>query len=152
MSQYVYLALWSETTTAAEMTADLGVAPDKVMVRGSKRASPPVPIGHAWKLECRDRGLSLDEQIERVLIRVTPVASKVRSLVDSGDVKAVLQVVRYFNDHDGEEEAFEASITPEGELLERIPGQHQLLGWHLPTSTIQLLASMSAELDADEYG
>jgi hypothetical protein len=56
--------------------------------------------------------------------------------------------VRYFNDDDGEEE----SPQPEGTDLIRLPGQHQLLGWHLDRRVLKFLHHTGAELDVDEYG
>jgi hypothetical protein len=36
--------------------------------------------------------------------------------------------------------------------LQKLPGQHQLLGWHLDRDAVRLLARVGAEIDADEYG
>jgi hypothetical protein len=36
--------------------------------------------------------------------------------------------------------------------MKKLPGQHQLLGWHLGTEDLAFLASISAVLDVDEYG
>ncbi len=66
---------------------------------------------------------------------------------------AHLQIVRYFNDEDGEEEFFDDPITTDdGHVLEKLPGQHQLLGWQLEREQLGLLVSMGAYIDADEYG
>ena len=50
------------------------------------------------------------------------------------------------------EESFEAVVTEDGKLLERLPGQHQLLGWHLTHEQLGFLASIRCSIDADEYG
>ena len=83
---------------------------------------------------------------------MAPVAGRVRELVEEHDVDATLTIVRYFDDEAGEDDASAAGVTPEEELFERLPGQHQLLGWILPSESIELLASMRAQICADEYG
>jgi hypothetical protein len=151
--QYVYFALSSETVTAAEVTARLGVEPDELRVRGSKRVAPRiVPANHSWSVHCRDRGLGLDAQTQKVLERLEPIRAKLIDLVTTENVTARLTFVRYFEDEDGEEELFEASITEDGEFFERLPGQHQLLGWYLPAEQLTFLAGIRAAVWADEHG
>jgi len=62
---------------------------------------------------------------------------------------ASIGVVRHFEE--GEEE-----VIREGEVdglrLESLPGQHQLLGWHLDAEVLAFLVAIGAELDVDEYG
>jgi hypothetical protein len=62
-------------------------------------------------------------------------------------VVAVLQIVRYLDDDNGDEE----QLTGVGDL-EKLSGQHQLLGWHLGRRVVQFLDEVDAELDVDEYG
>ena len=152
ISQRVYFAIGSGTLPAAEVTAFLGAEPDKIMVRGSKRSQPPIPAAHSWELHCRDRGLTLDAQIGKVMARVEPLQLRLLDLVTSQDVDLELVIVRFLGDEDGEEESFEAAITEDGKLLERLPGQHQLLGWHLTHEQLGFLASIRCSIDADEYG
>lgn len=152
MSQYVQLSLRSEDTTAAEISSQLGLEPDEVMVRGSRSADPPRPASHAWKISCRTRGLRVDDQITQVLDRIKPVAARVRALVDGGNIVAELQIVRYFNDEDGEAEDLADPIEEDGHVFEKIPGQHQMLGWALDREQLELLVAMGADIDADEYG
>jgi len=148
MSQYTYFAIKSETMTAAEVTSRLGVEPDRFRVRGSRRADPPIPVCHSWEIRCDERGLRVDEQIDRVLARLTPVSDTIAELCrESDDVFGELQVVRYFNDEEGEE----PKPQPEEENLIRFPDQH-LLGWGLERSVIEFLAATGATLDVDEYG
>jgi len=153
IAQRVYFALSSVSTTASEITARVGVEPDELAVRGSKRTTPTVvPLEHSWSIHCRHRKWPLDLQIAEVLDRVTPIADRVQHLVHQGDVTAHLVIVRNLDDEDGEEEAFDPSITEDGQLLEKLGGQHQLLGWHLTPEKLQLLASLHAGITADEYG
>jgi hypothetical protein len=58
-----------------------------------------------------------------------------------------MSVVRYFNDDEGEEEAFSAPNAP----LQKLQGQHQLLGWNLGSRVLGFLVAVGADLDVDEY-
>jgi hypothetical protein len=152
ISQRVYFAVASETLPAAEVTALLGTEPDEIRVRGSRRTQPPVPVTHSWSLHCRDRGLTLEAQIGRILARIEPLQPRLQDLVVRRDVDLVLAIVRVFGDEDGEEESLETVVTEDGRRLERLPGQHQLLGWHLTDEQLGFLASIRCSIDADEYG
>jgi hypothetical protein len=148
ISQYVYFALMSEILPASTITDNLGIQPDSVGVRGAKRAVPPVPVCHTWRVECRTPGLRIDEQVALVLGRIRPVAEPIRALVATGSVSAVLQVVRYFSHVDGEVEDVGSVVMGDGLALQKLAGQHQLLGWHLDIDDVAFLASLPACLDA----
>jgi hypothetical protein len=155
--QRVYFRIWSETISASQVTGRLGIESDAFSVRGSRIAQPPVPKGDQWTVSCDEPGLRIDEQMARVLDRLEPYRDKIAALVT--DVArsdppgaAELQVVRYFDDEEGEEESEQETRQPDGSVFERLPGQHQLLGWHLDTRTIAFLRDVGAELDVDEYG
>ncbi len=150
--QYVYFALKSETMPAAAITAHLDVEPDCVGVRGARRSVPPVPVCHSWTIECRQPGLAVDEQAAQVLSRIRPIADAIRALTVSGEVSAVLQVVRDFDNDQGEPGNYDPVTTDDGRVLQRLAGQHHLLGWHLTGDDLALLASVAATLDVDEYG
>jgi len=150
--QYVYFSLRSDHVPAHEIAKRLGIEADEILVKASKRENPPVPRVHAWKVVCRDRGLTVDEQIDRVIDRLEPFVDEIAALVREIDaseegVTAVLQVVRYFNDDDGEEYS-----RPERRDLIRSPGQHRRLGWHLDRRVLEFLHCTGAVLDVDEYG
>ncbi|MBZ4322686.1 DUF4279 domain-containing protein [Streptomyces huiliensis] len=139
--QYTYFALFSRHTSADDMTARLGMAPDEATVRGSRFTEPAVvPVDHSWKVVCRDPGLRADEQIARVLDRLRPhthrISTLARELTGTGG-GAVLQVVRYFNDAAPGRPA--AADSP------------NLFGWHLDRNVLDFLAATGAELDVDEY-
>ncbi|MEV7931299.1 DUF4279 domain-containing protein, partial [Kitasatospora sp. NPDC088779] len=111
LRQYVYFALFSQHTSAAEMTALLGIEPDEVSVRGSRFTEPVVrPVSHSWKIVCREPGLCVDEQINRVLDRLRPHTARIAELASHLAAEeqehggAVLEVVRYFNDTDQEQQ------------------------------------------------
>jgi hypothetical protein len=60
-----------------------------------------------------------------------------------------LQLVRFFNDDEGEDEE---EVSPPDAPLQKLAGQHQLLGWHLDADSLNFLSRIGAETDADEYG
>lgn len=148
----MHFALSSETVTASMITAELGVDPDSVLVLGSRRATPPVPVEHSWRIECAGPDLDVGEQARRVFARLRPVAEGLLRVVTAGGVRPVLQVVRYLNDDDGADEDRTPLVTAEGMVLEKLPGQHQLLGWHLAAEDLSFLASLNTAIDVDEYG
>jgi hypothetical protein len=148
--QYAYFAVFSESMPATEITVRLMIEPDKVRIRGSRRAEPPSPVNHAWQVICDDRGMTVDEQVRKVIDRVRPCRAAIAELTREPDALcgAVLEVVRYFDDQTGEEE----ELSPPGAPLQKLPGQHQLLGWHLDRDILTFLIAVNAEIDADEYG
>jgi hypothetical protein len=152
ISQRVYFDVSSDTISAAAVTACLAVEPDELQVRASRRTQPPVPALHSWSVHCRERGLTLDAQISVVLARIEPMHKRLLDLAASHEVSYRLIIVRYLDDADGEEEQCDAAITKDGKLLERLPGQHQLLGWSLTHEQLGFLASIRCSVWADEYG
>ncbi|MGN9915747.1 DUF4279 domain-containing protein [Micromonospora palomenae] len=154
ISQYAYFALSSNRVSAAEITARLGVEPDEIVVRGSRRASPVRPASHRWKITCRKPGLTVDEQVDRIVDRLFGHAERIGELaielddIDGAPSASMLQVVRVFEHPDGEEE----DLTSPVEGLQKLPGQHQLLGWHIDARVLEFLRLTRAELDVDEYG
>ncbi|SDT82100.1 protein of unknown function [Streptomyces sp. TLI_053] len=145
LRQYAYFALFSQHVSADEMTSQLGITPDEVSVRGSRFTEPKaIPASHRWKVVCREPGLSVDEQIARLLCRLRPHTARVAELVGqlaNGGGGAVLQVVRYFNDTDHDE----SPSHPDA------PDTPNLFGWHLERDVLDFLAAVDAELDVDEY-
>ncbi|MEV7213302.1 DUF4279 domain-containing protein [Kitasatospora cineracea] len=151
--QYAYFGLSSLTMSAAEMTAVLGIEPDEIMIRGSRSTEPRVlPVLHRWKVVCREPGLGVGEQVARVVARLAPHADAITALTrrldaeggeDGEGPSAVLEVVRVFNDEDGQDRL---AVTPP-ELVEG-PG---LLGWHLGRDVLAFLHTTGAALDVDEY-
>ncbi len=153
IKQYVYFAMTSDNVSPDAMAREIGLAADSVMVRGSERAGPrPRPALNSWKIVCETAGLTVDDQVELVLDRIRPYQPAIRECVRTHGVTAMLQVVRYLgawlDDDDGEEE--EITVTEDG--LEKLPGQHQLLGWGLDADVLAFLLDVGAEIDVDEYG
>ncbi|KWT63914.1 hypothetical protein ADL21_00765 [Streptomyces albus subsp. albus] len=142
LRQYAYFALFSERISAQEITSELGIAPDEVSLRGSRRSAEPavIPVNHSWKIVSREPDLCVDEQISRILDRLHPHTNRlaeVASRVTADGGGAVLQVVRYFNDSD--QDQLDTSRVP------------NLYGWHLNRDVLDFLTTVGAELDVDEY-
>jgi hypothetical protein len=155
--QYAYFGFWSDETTASDITARLGIEPDGFLVKGSRVANPPRPRYHKWRVECDRKGSSVEDQIKVVIEKLIPKKAAIAALVahlknevDPGG--AYLQIVRYFNDEDGEEEASGQVTFPDESEFEKLPGQHQLLGWHLGRDVLDFLDEVEADIDFDEYG
>lgn len=152
--QYVYLALTSSKLSAGQIGRRIGLEPDEVGVLGSRRADPPRPPRHTWKLVCRESGLRVDEQIGQVLDRVRPQRNKIAEVArelrrdDPNHGGARFFVVRNFDHEDGEEEL----LSPPDAELQKLPGQHQLLGFDLDAELMAFLVDAEADLDVDEYG
>jgi uncharacterized protein DUF4279 len=146
--QYTYFSIRSDDLDAAAIAALVSIAPDQVLVRGSRVADPPVPRAHAWKLVANEKGLRVDEQATRLLERLRPVEAQLLELAADWGCSLALQVVRDFDNEAGEEE-----ILPSPEArFQKLPGQHQLLGWHLEADDLAFLARIGADIDVDEYG
>ncbi|WP_327591113.1 DUF4279 domain-containing protein [Nonomuraea sp. NBC_00507] len=102
---------------------------------------------------CRKPGLTVDEQINQILDRLYAHADRIGELateldqIDGSPGSSVLQVVRVFEHPDGED----ADLTSPAEGLQILPGQHQLLGWHLDARALDFLRRAHAELDIDGY-
>ncbi|MFJ5992293.1 GNAT family N-acetyltransferase [Lentzea sp. NPDC092896] len=131
VEQYAYFALKSDTTSAVEIARRLGLEPDEVLVRGSKRPEHDIPRAHVWKIV--DRGAKrLDEQIEHVVFRLRPFHDELVALTAISDVSASLVVVRYCRD---------------GARNDDRSG----IGWWISAESLAFLASVRASLDVDEY-
>ncbi|MCX4682751.1 DUF4279 domain-containing protein [Kitasatospora purpeofusca] len=93
-------------------------------------------------------GLSVDEQIARVLERLAPHAAGIAAVarrLDAEDPRgpsAVLEIVRYFNDETG---------RPDHVLGDTAAEAPDLFGWHLGRDVLDFLHLTGAVLDVDEY-
>ncbi|ASW57817.1 hypothetical protein CIK06_18505 [Plantactinospora sp. KBS50] len=139
---------------ASEIAARLGIEPDEAVIRGSRSpADRVIPAAHCWRVVCRTAGMTVDEQISHIVDRLFVHALQIGMLAaeldrtDGGPGSAVLQVVRVFGHPAGEPEDLSGLVDGLGKL----PGQHQLLGWHLDRRTLEFLWLTGAELDIDEY-
>lgn len=135
IEQRVYLSVVSESVSAAEVTAVVGLEPDRVAVRGSRDASTsygsrPSPPNHVWSISERLPGVQIDVQVTTLLDRVRPHLDGLRAVAAQPDVHVSLLMGRSFNDEDGQED---------------------IEGWALGPDVLALLASIPAGLDVDEY-
>ena len=151
--QYAYFVLFSERMSAVEMTALIGVEPDSFAVLGARLRVPrAVPLAHSWQVQCRDAGLTVGEQVARVVARLLPYEARITGLAAqlarAPGGGARLSVVRYFDDDEGEDEL----LSPPDAALQKLSGQHQLLGWNLSAQVLGFLVAVGADLDVDEYG
>jgi Domain of unknown function (DUF4279) len=97
----------------------------------------------------------MDRIVDRLGTHAAVIGDLVLELVaadPASRVGSVLQVVRHFDDEEGEDEETRTIEMPDGGQLETLPGQHQLLGWHLNPRVIDFLSTTHASLDFDEYG
>lgn len=158
--QHATFRVVSEFMPAAEITAELGVEPDQIRVRGARSADPPRPVLHSWEVRSTDHERRVDDLVTALISRLAPYGERIGELAlrleqmasspDRGG--SVLSVVRYFDDEEGEEDDERIHELPDGTRLERLPGQHQLLGWYLDQTVIQFLHITHAGLNVDEYG
>ena len=148
--QYVYFALSSNDTSAAEMTAVLGIEPDEISVRGSRTTEPvSIPACHRWKVVCREPGLRVDEQVAAVLARLAPHTEEIAALArrldaeDAQSPSAALEVVHMFG--------FGADQQAPRDVDDDSSESPKLLGWHLDRTVLDFLHATGAALDVDEY-
>jgi hypothetical protein len=131
VSQYVEFTVYSESVSAAMMSESLDAQPDRATVMGSRDASRPVPVNHAWVIECKD-AIPLHEQVNRLLRRVRDLAPALRGLLEATDATVALGFVREFGGAEG------------------VPAEGQL-SWWLDAADVALLAELGASIDSDEY-
>jgi len=98
--------------------------------------------------------LTLDAQIGRVLERIEPLHAWLLGLIPGQDVSAQLVIVCDFDDEEGEDELPDVAATEDRKLLEKLPGQHQLLGWFLTSEhhQVRLAGSWVAQRDLVRFG
>jgi hypothetical protein len=126
----VYLLIKSEDIEPEEMTRLIGLSPDEAKTRHSRLVGgTPVPKVHLWRAES---GLDVDEPVERHLEalagRLAPHADRIGGIV-TDRTKCFLTIVRCFHpSHD--------------------PAR---LGFGIDGETLELLDTMRAEIDVDEY-
>jgi hypothetical protein len=154
--QYVTFGITSKETTAAEMTARIGIEPDRVSIKGSRIADPPIPGWHWWTIVCDQTGISVGEQISIVLNRIKSQEVEVTNLVselkgESQPGGAQLSIVRYFNDLEGEDAEWGAIEWSKGIEVAWGLRSHHLLGWNINSDDLGLLVEVGASIDVDEY-
>lgn len=148
ITQYSYFQIGSEVMAGAEMSDRLGTLPDEHSERGRRSSDPIVPRSHSWKVVCKEPGLRVDDQIRSVVGRREPIVDRNADLVgelhelESGRA-TTLQVVRFFDDDEGEEDRPNPHAAERG--MRKLDGQHFLLGWHLDRNVLQFVERTGAE-------
>jgi len=147
LKQYVYFAASSEVLSHQDIEALIGIKADRVIFWGERQheIEKSFPITNVWQIIC-DKNMCIDDQIAQVIERLKPVHDNLITLSNNEAVDMFLQVVRYFDDEDGQKEIIDTS-----DGLTKLAGQHQLLGWHLDLEILEFLASIKADIDVDEY-
>lgn len=148
ISQYACFVISSSEISAQAIESRIGIPGGELEEAGARSVDPMRPSASSWHLYCRTRGVDLGDQVEALLTQLKPARNAIKELVLQDGAETILQLVRDFDDEDGEEES--VSVTSDG--LQKLPGQHQLLGWGLSTDTIDFLHDVRAVVDADEYG
>lgn len=151
--QYVYLGLSSDTVDPGTISERLGLMPDEVKLMGSRHPGPPpLPRTHMWRLNSGTGSdeRTLDEHFQSLLARLTGSASKLRELTVSGEVDAVIQIVRHFTP--GPEDRRISEPGRHRGDFERLRGQHPLVGFGIEAGLITYAAEAGIGFDFDEYG
>jgi hypothetical protein len=129
----IYFSLRSDDLNPDQISEAVGISPDSEMWKGSRDGE--IPRANGWYVEPSLNpdliGCDvLEEAAAAIVLRLAPYVDRIRSLVDTGAVRATLQYVRTF--------------TP-GELV------HSSIGTGLDSEAIAFLAAAGANLDIDEY-
>jgi len=150
--QHAALLLRSSVLDPDEITQQLALVPDEVKAMGSRHPGPPArPAAHIW---CLRSGLAddhrLDDHFEALLAKLVGSAERVRTLIGGAEVRGEFVIGRYFEPGPEEER-----ITQPGRQigdLERLRGQHPLLGFVITPGLVAYAALARLGFDFDEYG
>jgi len=147
--QYADFVVKSDSLSPDDITGALLLEPSSVSWRGARSKEPMMPRTNVW---CRRAvGVGCVDDLVRELVElIEPRAAKLGSLTEDGVATATISLMRSFGDDDGVEEDEGDLGLPEN--LVRLPGQHQLLGFHLDVDLMKRLVALSCSVDFDEYG
>ena len=150
--QYVYLGIESDGVDPGVISERLGLMPDDVKLQGSKhQGPPPIPRCHIWRLNSgAGTDDPLDDHFAALRVRLGDTARRLRDLQETEEVTAVIQVVRSFEP--GPEDR---NINEPGRVvgdLERLGGQHPLVGFDITPELVSYAAEAGIGFDFDEYG
>jgi Domain of unknown function (DUF4279) len=148
ISQYAYFAVYSNAFSPDQITTRLGLHPTGVSWRGSRSTDPMIPTTNIWRYKAQGTG-RIDDLILELVDHFEPVAAELRSLTDGGECSTGINVVRKLDDPNGLEDDAGHDI---GGGLVKLPGQHQLLGFHLAIELMHRVVALGCSIDFDEYG
>ena len=140
INQRVHFLLRSEQLTAAEITAGLLMEPDRIEVRGSLRPDPPVPPCHGWSISAPVPDQPVNDQLDALIQRLEPFTTAIGRLVATGQVVAILRVVRRF------------AVLDDAAESCPVAAPRRLLGWWVDEPILRFLADTGATVDVDERG
>ena len=151
--QYAYFGMSSLLVDPDAMSEAVGVAPDETQMIGSKRDWPqPIPRFHLWSVRSGlPDTIPLDGHFAALVTKLESHAARIRGFLANTDAGACLQVVRYFTPGPEDRQVLSDNIV-EVPGMERLGGQHPLLGFKVDHSFIRLAADLGVEISFDEYG
>jgi Domain of unknown function (DUF4279) len=132
-----------------EITSRLFLEPAKVSRRGSRSVDPLIPVTNLWWYRASGTG-SVDELVLELVELMESIADRLAELTAEGEASVGISIMRSFDDPHGVDENFGRADVPDN--LEKLPGQHQLLGFHLDVDLMRRLAAFDCPIDCDEYG
>jgi Domain of unknown function (DUF4279) len=147
--QYAHLDIGSDVYDPDQITLRLGPEPTSVSWRGCRSNEPMIPKSNVWRFRASaiDR---IDDLLTELIGALESVSGRLASLT-AGDASWVgVSIMRSFDDRQGVEEELTPAGAPIG--LVKLPGQHQLLGFHLDVALLARFVSLGCSLDFDEYG
>lgn len=143
----------SLSVTPDEITSRVQLVPDETKAKGSRFAEPkPVPRFHLWRVRsgCPET-VELSDHFAALVARIEPFAPQIRAFLDSSDADGQFSIVRKFEAGPELDTIVDVGRVGPG-YLERIRGQHPLLGFHLDQHILDLANGLGVGFDFDEYG
>lgn len=150
--QYVYLGVRSELLDPGIISQRLSLIPSQTKLMGSRHLGPPpIPRCHLWQLDSgvESRELPLDDHFRSLLTRLGDSAIRVRDLVRDDLATATIEVVRHFEA--GPEDRHISEPGRRVGDLERLRGQHPLVGFGIEPGLLAYAALAGIAFEFDEY-
>jgi Domain of unknown function (DUF4279) len=149
INQYAHIVVGSDAFDPDQITVLLGLGPTSVRWRGSSSIHPMIPVTNLWKLRASGSG-RVDDLIVELVETLESVREALTELMQNEQAWVSISVLRDFRDSEGVDEDLHPADVP-AELV-KLPGQHQLLGFHLDVALMSRLVALGCLVDADEYG
>jgi hypothetical protein len=129
------------------------VTPDETKAKGSRAAGPkPLPRFHLWTVQSGFPDTAeLNDHLAALASKISPFIQHIRSFLDSSDAHGQFSIVRKFESGSELETIVDVGRNGPGNL-ERLRGQHPLLGFHLDREIVDLAHDLGVDFDFDEYG
>lgn len=130
----------------------IGLEPTEAEAMGSRDPSRGIPRCHLWSLASGvDEAASLDDHVNALVPIMQSRTEAFRAVSAIKSIGIWLTIVRHFEDAN---EVFDQSGygLDADAGVERLGGQHPLLGWGMDRDVVELLSECGIGLDVDEYG